>query len=96
MVSFCWETHGQNVQGPPAQLRRVPQTPREKVMAKRHLMLGRQGHRALGPSLAQHWSACSHHQTQRASHQLRLDHGWAGGWPQVKAGNCTLWVCSLL
>lgn len=31
---------------------------------------------------------CSHDQTQRGSHQLKLDHGWAGGWPQVKPGNC--------
>lgn len=54
---------------------------------KRHLVLGRQGRRALGPSLAQHWSACSHDQTQGGSHQLKLDHGWAGGWPQVKPDN---------
>ena len=31
VVRFWWETHGQNV--PQAQLRRVPQTPRGKVIA---------------------------------------------------------------
>lgn len=35
-------------------------------------MLGRQGHRVLGPSLAQPWNACSHDQTRRGSISL----GW--------------------
>lgn len=95
MVSFWWETHGQNV--PQTQLRRS-QTPREKVMAMvpRATSCWEGEATVLGPSLAWHWNVCSHDLTQRGSHQLRLDHVWAGGWPQAEPGNCLSWVCSLL
>lgn len=75
MVSFWWKTHGQNV--PQAQLRRVPQTPREKVMAMvpRGTLCWEGKATVLGPSLAQHWNSCSHDQTQRGSHQLGLEAG---------------------
>lgn len=70
----------------------VPKGKSEGRGTKRELVLGRQGHRVLGPSLARPWNACSHHQAQRGSQQFRLDHVWAGGW----ARQSPLWVCCLL
>lgn len=63
---------------------------------KRHLVLGRQGRGAVGPSLAQHWSAAVMTRPRGALISLSWIMVGLEAGPRLSQAIAPLWLCSLL